>query len=125
MKQSPVAQLEAPRFEKGKPLLIAGVRHRYTAETMNNIPARWQRFLLHIGKIPGQVGRVAYGLCFNALSPDGIDYLAGVEVSSSSWRIQCRDCSGTEICRFFAPRAFFEAPRNAGCHPQVASGIRA
>jgi len=30
------------------------------------------------------MGRVAYGLCFNALSPDGIDYLAGVEVSSSS-----------------------------------------
>jgi AraC family transcriptional regulator len=27
---------------------------------------------------------VAYGLCFNALSPDGMDYLTGVEVSSTS-----------------------------------------
>src|SRR5260370_33652350 len=44
----------------------------------------WQRFASHIGNIPGQVGSVAYGLCFNALSPDGMDYLAGVEVSSSS-----------------------------------------
>jgi AraC family transcriptional regulator len=84
MKQSPEVQLEAPRFENGKPLLIAGLRNRYTAETMNNIPAQWQRFASHIGKIPGQVGRVAYGLCFDALSPDGIDYLTGVEVSSSS-----------------------------------------
>jgi hypothetical protein len=51
---------------------------------MNNMPAEWQRFAPHIGKIPGQLGWVAYGLCFNALSPDGIDYLGGVEVSSSS-----------------------------------------
>jgi AraC family transcriptional regulator len=84
VKQSVVVQLEAPHFENGTPLLIAGLRNRYTAETMNNIPAQWQRFAPHIGKIPGQVGRVAYGLCFNALSPEGIDYLAGVEVSSSS-----------------------------------------
>jgi AraC family transcriptional regulator len=30
------------------------------------------------------VGRVAYGLCFNAQSPDGMDYMVGVEVSSLS-----------------------------------------
>jgi AraC family transcriptional regulator len=84
MKKSPAAQLEAPRFESGKPLRIAGLRQHYTPETMKNIPELWQRFGPHIGKIPGQVGRVAYGLCFNALSPDGMDYLAGVEVSGSS-----------------------------------------
>jgi AraC family transcriptional regulator len=84
IKQSPAVQLELPRFENGKPLLIAGLRNRYSAETMNNMPAQWQRFAPHIGKIPGQVGRVAYGLCFNALSPDGIDYLVGIEVSNSS-----------------------------------------
>jgi AraC family transcriptional regulator len=84
IKQSPAVQLELPRFENGKPLLIAGLRNRYSAETMNNMPAQWQRFAPHIGKIPGQVGRVAYGLCFNALGPDGIDYLVGIEVSNSS-----------------------------------------
>src|SRR5260370_28453001 len=73
MKKSPAAQLEAPRLENGKALLIAGLRERYTSETMKNI-----------GNIPGQVGRMAFGACFNALSPDGIDYLAGVEVSSFS-----------------------------------------
>jgi AraC family transcriptional regulator len=83
-KKSSAAQLEAPRFEYGKPLRIAGLRQHFTPETMKNIPELWQRFAPHIGEIPGQVGQVAYGLCFNALSPDGVDYLVGVEVSSSS-----------------------------------------
>jgi len=84
MKKSHAVQLEAPRIESAKALRIAGLRERYTSETMKNVPELWSRFGPHIGNIPGQVGRVAYGLCFNALSPDGIDYLAGVEVSSSS-----------------------------------------
>ena len=83
MKKSSAAQLEAPRFENGKPLRIAGLRQHYTPETMKNIPELWQRFAPHIGKIPEQVGQVTYGLCFNALSPDGVDYLVGVEVSGS------------------------------------------
>jgi AraC family transcriptional regulator len=84
MKKSPAVQLEAPRFVNGKALLIAGLRGHYSSETMKNIPELWQRFAPHIGNIPGQVGHVAYGLCFNALSPDGMDYLTGVQVSSSS-----------------------------------------
>jgi AraC family transcriptional regulator len=82
MKESPAVQLEAPRFENGKDLVIAGLRSRYTTETMNGIPAQWERFAPHIGKIPGQVGHAAYGACWNFA--DGIDYLTGVEVSSSS-----------------------------------------
>ncbi len=84
MKKSYAVQLEAPRLENGKALLIAGLREHYTSETMKNIPGLWQRFGARIGNIPGQVGRVAFGACFNALSPDGIEYLAGVEVSSFS-----------------------------------------
>jgi AraC family transcriptional regulator len=82
MKESPAVQLEAPRFENGKALVIAGLRSRYTSKTMNSIPAQWERFALHIGKIPGQVGRAAYRACWNFA--DGIDYLTGVEVSGCS-----------------------------------------
>jgi len=82
MKESPAVQLEAPRFENGKDLVIAGLRSRYTSKTMNSIPAQWERFAPHIGKIPRQVGRAAYGACWNFAG--GIDYLTGVEVSSSS-----------------------------------------
>jgi AraC family transcriptional regulator len=84
MKQTSEVQLEAPRFENGKAMLIAGFREHFTSQTMNNLPGLWQRFAPHIGNVPGQVGHVAYGLCFNALSPEGIDYLAGVEVSDFS-----------------------------------------
>jgi AraC family transcriptional regulator len=83
-KKSPAVQLEAPRFENGKGLRIAGLREHFTSETMKNIPELWRRFAPHIGSIPGQAGRAAYGLCFNALSPDGMDYMAGVEVSGST-----------------------------------------
>jgi AraC family transcriptional regulator len=82
MKKSTSLQLEAPRFENGKALVIAGLRSRYTTETMNGIPAQWERFAPHIGKIPGQVGHAAYGACWTFAG--GIDYLTGVEVSSSS-----------------------------------------
>jgi AraC family transcriptional regulator len=84
MKKSPAMQLETPRIESCKGLRISGLREHYTSETMKNIPELWLRFGPPIGNIPGQVRRVAYGLCFNALSPVGIDYLAGVEVSSFS-----------------------------------------
>jgi AraC family transcriptional regulator len=84
MKQSPVIQLETPRFEDGKSLRIAGLREHYTSLTMKNMPELWQRFAPHIGNVPGQVGRVAYGLCFNAYGADGVDYLVGIEVTGSS-----------------------------------------
>ena len=52
---------------------------------MNNIPAQWQRFAPHIGRISARVDRVTYGLCLNSSSgDDGIDYLSGVEVSDAS-----------------------------------------
>jgi AraC family transcriptional regulator len=83
-KQSPALQLEPPRFENGKALLIAGLRSHYTAETMKDLPAQWQRFVPHIGKIPGQVDRTAYGICWQARDGAGIEYLSGIEVSGFS-----------------------------------------
>ena len=49
MKKSSAMQLEAPRFEYSKALLIAGFREHYTSETMNNMPELWQRFAPHYG----------------------------------------------------------------------------
>jgi len=84
MPASPAAELQQPRFETGKPLLIAGLRSRYTAETMNNISAQWQRFQPYIGKISGPIGRAAYGVCWQACDGEGVDYLSGVEVCGFS-----------------------------------------
>jgi len=73
--------LEAPRFEDGRQLLIAGLRER--VKTIKSIPALWQRAMAC--HLPKQIGGAAYGLCFNCLGgADSFDYLAGVEVSDFS-----------------------------------------
>jgi AraC family transcriptional regulator len=40
----------------------------------------WQRFGEHLGHVPGQIGRIAYGVCYNT-DDTGFDYIAGVEVA--------------------------------------------
>jgi AraC family transcriptional regulator len=72
----------SPRFENGKALAIAGSRQHYRPEAMSGIAAQWERFMPRIGKIPGEVGKVAYGAC--STGKDSIDYLAGVEVADTS-----------------------------------------
>jgi AraC family transcriptional regulator len=83
--QSSAVRLDAPRFVTGKAMVITGLKEQFTSETMNNIAQLWQRFVPYIGHIPGQVGRVAYGLFANmTANPFGFDYMAGVEVTSTS-----------------------------------------
>ena len=77
-------KLDPPRLENAKALLIAGLRTVYTPETMDDLPAQWQRFAPHIGKIPGQVGRATYGVCWCPDDSVSISYLSGVEVSNFS-----------------------------------------
>ena len=76
--------LAPPRFEDGKPLLIAGLAERYNCDTSVAIPAHWQRFNEYFGKVPGQIGNVAYGICYNTDDSGNFDYLCGVEVSDFS-----------------------------------------
>ena len=79
--ERPSAHLEAPRFENGKPLVIAGLAERYSG-TNAGIPAQWQRFIPHIGRVPGQVGHATYGIVFNSLkSWMSFGYLTGIEVA--------------------------------------------
>lgn len=84
MDETLIATLEPPRFEDGKPLLIAGLCECYTCETSKGIPAQWQRFGPHFGHVPGQIGRVGYGVCCNADEEGNFDYVCGVEVSDFS-----------------------------------------
>lgn len=74
-------KLDSPRFENGRPLLIAGLGARYNCENLAGIPGQWQRFAPHIGNLPRQVGTAAYGVCCNVDDTGAIDYVCGVEVS--------------------------------------------
>jgi AraC family transcriptional regulator len=76
-------KLQEPRLQDRRALLVAGLRQHYTPETVSDIPALWQR--LPFGKIPSQLGHMAYGILFHASdTAGGFDYLAGVEVSGVS-----------------------------------------
>jgi AraC family transcriptional regulator len=76
--------LQTPRFETGKPLLVAGLGGRYSSENGAGIPGQWHRFHQSVANIPGRIGKVAYGVCCNGDDSGNFDYIAGVEVSDFS-----------------------------------------
>jgi AraC family transcriptional regulator len=82
MDQSLIVELEPPRFENGRTLLIAGLGERYSFETTLGIPRQWVRFQPYIGNIFGQIGSAAYGVCCNADGAGNFEYIAGVEVAA-------------------------------------------
>ena len=84
MDETLLTNLEPPRFVDGKTLLIGGLGQRYGAEASAGIPAQWQRFAPHIGNIPGQIGRAAYGVLSNSDDQGTTEYICGVEVSDFS-----------------------------------------
>lgn len=62
-------------------MLLAGLRrHHEFAESVRTIPEQWQE-LRSLGKLPGQVGTVSYGVMCGE-SPGGFEYLCGSEVES-------------------------------------------
>lgn len=82
MNDSLIVELDPPRFEHGRALLIAGLGERYSFETNRGIPQQWERFQPYIGNIPGQIGRTAYGVCCNGDGAGNFEYIAGVEIAS-------------------------------------------
>ena len=73
-----------PRFEDLPAFLVGGLADRYDAVGIAGIPAQWQRFGTYKGRVPGQVGRHYYGVCFNSDEAGRFDYLCGVEVADLS-----------------------------------------
>jgi AraC family transcriptional regulator len=84
MDSTVIDNLRPPRFETGKPLLIAGIGERYTWESGAAIPGQWQRFQQSVQSFPGRIGKVAYGVCCNGDDAGNYDYIAGIEVADFS-----------------------------------------
>jgi AraC family transcriptional regulator len=78
--------LPTPRFETGKPFLVAGIGERISPPSDNGagIPGQWQRFHQHVAGTPHRIGKAAYGVCCNGDDAGNFDYIAGVEVSDFS-----------------------------------------
>ncbi|HEY6367052.1 MAG TPA: GyrI-like domain-containing protein [Candidatus Binatia bacterium] len=76
--------LGAPQFEHAKEIVIAGLNESYTFETRTKIPMQWERFVPKMGKVPGRIGQVSYGVCWNVSLGRGFEYLSGVEVKDAT-----------------------------------------
>ncbi len=74
---------QTPRPEKLDRLTLAGLSGRFDFANLSGIPALWQAFCPWFGHIEGQRGGLSYGVSYNYRT-DGIDYLAGVEVTEGS-----------------------------------------
>lgn len=72
-----VARIE----EDESPRLIAGLSERFEAPA--SAAVLWERFTPHLGTVPGQKGRAAYGVCSTDHDGPGMEYLCGVEVSGA------------------------------------------
>lgn len=84
MTAAPAASITPVRMEIATPLLLVGLSERHTQGDTTGISGQWSRFQPHLGSIPGQVGDVAYGVCYNSDDAGNMDYLSGVEVADFS-----------------------------------------
>jgi len=76
-----MTSLTEPRYEKRDGFLIAGLTQRFTPDTMSNIAKIWQKFVPHIGKVPGQAGKISWGIISNFTNVEAFDYTAAIEIS--------------------------------------------
>ncbi|WP_263141710.1 AraC family transcriptional regulator [Pseudomonas sp. RIT-PI-AD] len=80
MKELQPVELSTPRFESKPAFWIVGFGERFTFDNNQGIPALWQRLNPHLGRIPGQIDGVTYGLCCHPHADGSFEYVAGVEV---------------------------------------------
>jgi AraC family transcriptional regulator len=82
MNRTSTTPVAAPRLVHGPAILIFGLGQHYNArQSSAGIPSQWDRFLPHLGHIPGQVGPVAYGVMCDTDDSGNYEYICGVEVT--------------------------------------------
>ncbi len=84
MNSAAASELASPRFETLEPTAFGGLVERYNCQSAAGIPNQWQRFVPHLGTIPGYRGNAAYGVVYNFDSDGNFDYMCAVEVTGSA-----------------------------------------
>ena len=84
MTETKIQNLAEPRIETGKAMKLAGLSERYNCESSAAIPSLWQRFGAHIGNIPGQIGKCAYGAKYDGDENGYFNYICAWEVAANT-----------------------------------------
>jgi AraC family transcriptional regulator len=83
MSQTAIAKPSVTQLEgitKKDAFLVAGLSARIGKDNMLDIPALWPALMRHV-PVPGQKGKVGYGLCYGSNTEEGsFNYMAAVEV---------------------------------------------
>src|SRR5689334_8294929 len=73
--------IEPIRVSEEKAMILAGFDRYFKFGENSQISGLWSEFVPHIGKVPGRVGDIEYGLC-HEMDGSGFHYLASVEVAN-------------------------------------------
>jgi AraC family transcriptional regulator len=76
--------LNPPRLESLSESSFVGLVERYDSQSPAGIPNQWQQFAPYLGTIRSQIGRDAFGVCFNFDEEGKFDYMSGVTVKAGS-----------------------------------------
>jgi AraC family transcriptional regulator len=68
------------RIETSAPLILAGVNQRYKVGPDAGMKLQWEKFMEDFGRIDGQVGMRAYGVCHD-FGEGHMDYMCAAEVT--------------------------------------------
>jgi len=81
--QQTAIDLKPARLAVHEPIVVAGLTERYSPLTKERIPALWQRFVPHLGSIPGQLGTETYGVCYGYRADGSFEYRCGVQIAEA------------------------------------------
>lgn len=113
-----MSALGEPRFEHGRPMLLAGIRrHHAFAAVGTGVPAQWRDFE-KVGRLPGQVGTTAYGaICGADAAAQRMEYMCAYEVGAF-------EALPKELGRMRVPAAYYAVFWHAGDMAAVADAWR-
>ena len=74
------SRIEPKGFQERERFVVAGMNERYSPSRRMQIPQQWERFAPYIGKVPGQMSAVTYGVMSAVDDSHDFDYMTAVEV---------------------------------------------
>jgi AraC family transcriptional regulator len=80
MNQKAVVPVAAARLVSRDAFLVVGIAQVYRGSNAG-MAEQWNRFAPHIGHVPHQIGKTAYGVLCNTDETGSYEYVCGVEVS--------------------------------------------